>query len=822
MPRLSLFVVLATLLVAIPATAQPAVFEASRSSRIALSGLQASHLGALHGYQGEPQIVTVRVGVLEDGAIVRFNLTDGVELVTKADRVERFEKGALSWFGTVRDAAEKPTGQAIVSVRNGRMIGEFITSEGTYVLKPLGESMHALVRMDDEIQFESEEVDLASLRIEPPALRVPVAPSATREAGAPVYRVLFPYTASALDVVPDIALVAQQAIAYANQSYANSQVNLRAEFAGLFELDIPESGSLETDLGRLRSMTDGFGDAVHAERTRVGADMVTLFRSADNTTTAGIAYVCAQSASGAFGVFEVDGAGTSPVFTHEVGHIIGGGHEEIGSFGCDDYSRAKEEAGGLWRTVMFSAFSTQSTIPYFSNPSVSVEGTPTGDFNTRDNARTFNERAAVVSGFVISSGAAGVATAQPGSPTVQVVPGTTETVELALQNSGGGPFSWYGITSASPDFRFHTLGEIVQDEINAEGTALTTSQGSCSSGDDLTEGFATFEFGFPFPFDGEAYTQARVSPNGFVVFDGYDGCAGSLASSIPAAGGSDAFVSAFQSPDVEAVQSSSGARTTVYVKTLDDGRRAVTWTFVGFRIPDSNSFFPVDAQAIFGPDGSVELRYDSIFRILVGDTPFTSGETTYDPPLTTDILVGIEYADDDGAQVPFARLSSAGQILFPNPALELLEASRTVQAGQTGTVPVQINADLLPLGEFTIPLQLITNAPNAPILEIPIRVQVVTVIDTEDDPNATLTVEPIRPNPAVNEATVSFELATPSAVVVSVFDALGREVRRRDLGTRIAGADAVALDTRGLAPGVYVVRLEAGDAHRTRRLTVVR
>ena len=811
------------------ASAQSPVFGSTSANRLALSADQTVYLESIHGYEGSPQLVTVDTGALGAGDLVSFRLADEVELVMAPDRIERYGDGAFSWFGTMTDDGGVPRGQAVVSVRNGQTIGEFSTPAGFFALKPLGGAVHALVSTEEDFLFESEEaqVRLTTLRVEPSALASEGgSDSARRGGGAAVYRVLFPYTASAEAIVPDIALVAQQSIAYANQSYVNSEVNLRAEFAGLFELDIPETDDLETDLRRLRAVSDGFGDAVHAERQRVGADIVTLFRTADATSTSGIAFVCAQTATSAFGVFEVDGTGTSPVFTHEVGHIIGGGHEQSDSAGCDSFSRAKingSEGDEVWRTVMYSAFNVRSTIPYFSNPNVSVLGVATGDAGVRENARTFNNRAAVVANFVSVAGPAGVATAQPGSPTVQVLPGTTETVELALENSGAGPFTWYGLTSASPDFTFHTLGEVVEGDLDASGTVEPLVKGSCGSGTALTEGFATVEFPFAFPFNGEAVTQARVSPNGYVVFDDFDGCSRPVPGTIPAAGGPDAYVSAFWSPDIRAVRSGSGTETRVVTTTLDDGRFTVKWLNAGFFIPEiSGSFFFVDVQAIFGPDGSVEFRYSDIFRLLVGDSDFTSGETEIDAPLTTNVRVGIEYAPGEGAEVPFARLQSAGQVVFPNPAVELLSASATIGAAQTGTVPVQINADRLPLGEYTIPLQLLTNAPNAPLLEIPIRVQVVTVIDAEDAPRPALEVAPIRPNPAAGEATVSFDLARPSLVVVTVFDALGREVYRRDLGVRIAGADGVSIDTRELAPGAYLVRLEAGDAQRTRRLTVVR
>ena len=57
---------------------------------------------------------------------------------------------------------------------------------------------------------------------------------------------------------------------------------------------------------------------------------------------------------------------------------------------------------------------------------------------------------------------------------------------------------------------------------------------------------------------------------------------------------------------------------------------------------------------------------------------------------------------------------------------------------------------------------------------------------------------------------------------VSVVDALGRTVRRLDLGARPAGAGEAAFPAAGLAPGVYAVRLDAASRTAAVRVVVVR
>ena len=75
------------------------------------------------------------------------------------------------------------------------------------------------------------------------------------------------------------------------------------------------------------------------------------------------------------------------------------------------------------------------------------------------------------------------------------------------------------------------------------------------------------------------------------------------------------------------------------------------------------------------------------------------------------------------------------------------------------------------------------------------------------------------PNPSHGALRVAFELPDPAGVHVELFDLLGRRVRevRTSLGS---GPQSVALDQgRRLAPGLYQVRLEAGE--RRARTTVV-
>ena len=78
------------------------------------------------------------------------------------------------------------------------------------------------------------------------------------------------------------------------------------------------------------------------------------------------------------------------------------------------------------------------------------------------------------------------------------------------------------------------------------------------------------------------------------------------------------------------------------------------------------------------------------------------------------------------------------------------------------------------------------------------------------------------PNPFSAATRVRFELAEAGPATLRVFDVLGREVARPVDAELAAGRHTATVDGRGLAAGVYVVRLDVGGQALTRRLTLAR
>jgi len=83
-------------------------------------------------------------------------------------------------------------------------------------------------------------------------------------------------------------------------------------------------------------------------------------------------------------------------------------------------------------------------------------------------------------------------------------------------------------------------------------------------------------------------------------------------------------------------------------------------------------------------------------------------------------------------------------------------------------------------------------------------------------------IEGARPNPASGTATVAFELDVVGPATLRLFDVTGRQVATLAEGEYTAESHTAELNVAGLAPGVYILRLEAAGEVATARMAVVR
>ena len=108
---------------------------------------------------------------------------------------------------------------------------------------------------------------------------------------------------------------------------------------------------------------------------------------------------------------------------------------------------------------------------------------------------------------------------------------------------------------------------------------------------------------------------------------------------------------------------------------------------------------------------------------------------------------------------------------------------------------------------------------------VPIDPSDVGQVTTANEPGAppsSFSLHAAYPNPFNPSTALRYEVGVAGPVRLAVFDATGREVAVLVNGTVAAGAHTARFDARGLASGVYLVRLQAGEQIRTQTVTLLK
>lgn len=180
--------------------------------------------------------------------------------------------------------------------------------------------------------------------------------------------------------------------------------------------DEPDFGSSQT-LRRLTYTNDGYMDNVHNLRNTHDADLVAML--ADVSDVGGIAWLM-NSPSGrpqyGFSLNRVQQLHYTYTLAHEIGHNMGNHHSRNqrqnaapASGGLNDYSTGWRWTGnnGLGYVSVMTYEEGDIETPYFSNPDVNYQGTPTGSYNgpyaPADNARSMREIKDEIADYRINS-----------------------------------------------------------------------------------------------------------------------------------------------------------------------------------------------------------------------------------------------------------------------------------------------------------------------------------------------------------------------------------------------------------------------------------
>jgi hypothetical protein len=207
-------------------------------------------------------------------------------------------------------------------------------------------------------------------------------------------------------------------ISETNQAYSNSGALQRVRLVDKEEISYTESGSMATDLTRLRAVSDGYLEAIFAIRDAYGADVVQLIENSPDAC--GIAYlmtvVNTSFAPNAFGITHYECVSPNYSFAHEMGHNMGLRHDTYADSATTPFAYSHgyvnqaafapgAPASTRWRDIMAyndrcaaSGFNC-TRVQYFSNPLNTYNGDAMGDLTTADAVQSLNNTRVTVANF---------------------------------------------------------------------------------------------------------------------------------------------------------------------------------------------------------------------------------------------------------------------------------------------------------------------------------------------------------------------------------------------------------------------------------------
>lgn len=301
-----------------------------------------------------------------------------------------------TWRGKLKQ--DKFEGDVIITFRKGFVSGLIYSPGVVYEIVPRGDS-HYLVQLDQSLFPECG----GDVEGESPAASVTVPEGISSDSGDRV-DVLIMYTTATKNFLGGDAQAqafAQQGIDATNTAYINSKIRQRVRLVSAQEFVYTETASAQTDLSNFRANA-----TVQSLRDSTNADLAAML--GEIVGACGVGYLIGPATGNPNNGFTVTARSCAVgnlTLAHEMGHNMGSHHNpENGGTAVFPYSYG-HYVNGSYRTVMSYVDPCTSGCvrsPYFSNPNVVYLGQPTGIPNARDNARSINNTADVISNYQYS------------------------------------------------------------------------------------------------------------------------------------------------------------------------------------------------------------------------------------------------------------------------------------------------------------------------------------------------------------------------------------------------------------------------------------
>ncbi len=345
------------------------------------------------------------LGGTDAGTTLPINLFPDAQFTAVRDRVETTSTGYV-WIGRLQ-GVEQSTVTFAVSANV--MSASITTPASAFVVRHVAAGVHVVQQIKPE-----------ALPPEAPPIPVDGGARADNDVHADVddgsqidlLVVYTPAARSAQGGTAAIETLIDLGVSETNIAYADSGVIHRIRLVNKQEIAYTEVG-MSTDLGRLRSTSDGLMDSVHALRDTYGADLVQLIEN--EPSACGIAYLMATATDG-FGITHYSCISPNYSFEHEMGHNMGSRHDTYVDPKTTPYTYshgyvnqaafvAGAPASKRWRDIM--SYNDQCTasgfsctrLRYFSNPSNIYLSDPMGNATTANAVLTLNNTRVTIANF---------------------------------------------------------------------------------------------------------------------------------------------------------------------------------------------------------------------------------------------------------------------------------------------------------------------------------------------------------------------------------------------------------------------------------------
>lgn len=392
---------------------------------------------------------------------------------------------------------------------------------------------------------------------------------------------------------------------------------------------------------------------------------------------------------------------------------------------------------------------------------------------------------------------------------VDLAAGGSAIHNITVQNNGDGPLQ-YMVTKQGSAYQ-DSFGYFWRDSDNAAGPQfawIDISQiGQPLHFYDLDNGTSPrLYLGFSFEFYGNSYGSLYASVNGWAsfmnaYFNNYQNVP------IP----DRAYPNNMLAPFFDDLTLARGGQVLYYTNNTDTA--IITWD----NLSDSRNVGRFTFQIILIAPNIVKFQYASL-----------------GPDRLNECTVGIENRTGTvGLQVAYNQpyLHNGMALEFPigmPQTLDWLTCSPvrgTVDPAASGNIAVTLNSGQLPEGRYEASLKIAANDYDHPNTTIPVTMNVgLTDIDVNPGLNlpSELRISSIYPNPFNSSTKMRFELPSAGDYSVQICNILGQVMATLHEGRLEAGAHEIAWNARGMASGIYWVRLSDGVNSTAKKIVLMR